>query len=141
MKVDKESLIMGAGASVGVIQTIVMKEYVDPQFGNIPYIGGMLPAPWGRWSTLGNIVIGGVFFGLSQFTRIIEDKSYAANSFLKLYGITTLVGGIMNGIFPGTAAARLSAPRAGGIRLTGRPVARAASTLTPTGIPMTKVLS
>ena len=144
MKVDKESIIMGAGAGIGVIQTIVTKEYVDPTFGPIPYIGGMIPSPWNRWSTLGNMLIGGIVFAVSQFTNIIENKSCTANSFLKMYGITTLIGGIMNGIFPGPAAARMAAPRAAaGIRLTGRPVARAAvvAPFTPTGIPMTKVLS
>ena len=96
---DKQTVIIGAGASVGVIQTVAFKQYVD-NYGNFPLIGDMMPYPWGKWSTLGNILIGGVLFSITQFTHIIANKNYDVNSFLKIYGMTTLIGGLMNGIFP-----------------------------------------
>ena len=100
---DKETMAMGAGAGVGVIQTIIMKEYVDVTYGPIPGIGTSL-GEWGKWSTLGNILIGGVVFGISTFTGVIANKSYEFNKFLQMYGITALIGGIVNGIFPRTTA-------------------------------------
>ena len=129
----KETMIMGAGAGVGVIQTVLTKQYIDPQFGPIPYIGTMLPAPWGNWSTLGNIIIGGVFFGVGAFTDIIKNKSYTLNNFLTIYGITTLVGGVMNGVFYGPAMGARA-------RATLAPYARVAPD-TPTGIPSVKILA
>lgn len=95
----QEIIVVGAGASVGVAQTVIFRQYVDG-FGNFPLIGDMLPHPWGKWSTFGNILIGGIAFGLTQFTDIIADKSHDLNQFLKIYGMSVLVGGLMNGIFP-----------------------------------------
>jgi len=146
MRFEKETMVMGAGAGVGVIQTVLTKQYVDPQFGPIPYIGTMVPAPWGNWSTLGNIIIGGIFFGLGGFTDIIKNKNYTLNSFLTIYGVTTLVGGIMNGIFYGPAlGARARAPAARArLTTTARralaPFARVAPD-TPTGVPTGKILA
>jgi len=143
---DKETMIMGAGAGVGVIQTVVTKQYLDPQFGPIPVIGTMLPAPWGNWSTLGNILIGGIFFGVGAFTDVIKNKSYTVNNFLTIYGITTLVGGIMNGVFYGPTLGARARSSAGGIRVTPRARAALSSYArvapgTPTGIPPGKILA
>lgn len=141
MNINKEIMIFGAGASVGVIQTIVTKEYVDANFGNFPGVGDMLPYPWGKWSTFGNILIGGVFFGLTTFTSVIRNKNFTVNGFLQMYGLTTLIGGIMNGIFPGGApASRASRARRSGLRISPRIVARAGGA-TPTGIPPVTVVA
>ena len=138
---DKETMAMASGASIGVIQTVVFKEYIDPTYGPFPGVSGILPAPWDRWSTFGNILIGGIVFGLTSFTSWISNKSYTANKFLQLYGITTLIGGITNGIFPGAilgARARAPALRATAARGVQR---FGAGQLTPTGIPMNKILA
>lgn len=102
-KIDRDTMAMGSGAGIGVIQVILFKEYADTNWGLFPGIGQYLPVPWGNWSTLGNIIFGGITFGLSTFTSIISNKSPEANKFFQSYGIVTLVGGIMNGLFPRTA--------------------------------------
>jgi len=136
---DKETLMLGAGAGIGVIQTVAFKQYLDPMYGNVPYIGDMLPDPWGKISVLGNILIGGIAFGLTQFTSVVESKNYDLNQFLKIYGITTLIGGIMNGAMYGSSVSARSA----GYRL-ARPIMATTSmagNLTPTGVPSAKILA
>ena len=136
---DKETMAMASGAGIGVIQTVVFKEYIDPTYGPFPWISGIIPAPWNRWSTFGNILIGGIIFGLTSFTSLISNKSFIANRFLQIYGITTLIGGITNGIFPGAVAGA----RAPALRATRAVAAQrlGAGQLTPTGIPMNKILA
>lgn len=136
MNINKEIMITGAGAGVGVIWTVLSKSYIDKNFGMIPYLGSALPAPWGYWSTGGSIMIGGVILALSYFTNFF--KHWALKGFLHYFGITTLIGGIANGIFYNSAPAA----RAGGLKL--RTVPRTAgpvSQMTPTGIPAAKVLA
>lgn len=147
---DKKTLIIGAGASVGLIQTVLFKQYIDPQYGKIPYIGDMLPDNWGYWSTGGNIMIGGILFAVTSFTSLISKKSAIANDFLQIYGLTTLVGGVMNGLFytgPLSARAKAaSAIRGAPMRLAPRMANNGArimqtAPMTPTGIPAVTVLS
>lgn len=143
MRIERNVITFGAGASVGVAQTILMKEYVDPNFGPIPWIGGMIPYPWGNWSTLGNILIGGVVFGVSQFTNVVKNSDL--KNFLATYGLTTIVGGVMNGVFPGPALRA----RAGARRLVARAPAvtqavrstAAMAPITATGIPPAQILA
>ena len=143
MRLDRNIVTCGAGAGVGVIQTVLMKQYVDA-YGPIPVVGTYIPAPWNRWSTLGNILIGGAVFGISQFTNVVKKDD--VKDFLGVYGITAIVGGIMNGLFTPVVA------RAGaGARVARAPirlaptVARSAqmapSILTQTGIPPAKILA
>jgi len=94
MKPDKKSLVVSAGAGLGVIQTIYTKE-----LGLFPVIGDYLPPPWGKWSTIGNILIGGIVFGLTTFTNILNKSHNYINTALQVYGLTTLVGGLANGVF------------------------------------------
>jgi len=91
MKMVKEIIVTGAGAGVGVVQILVTKKYD----GLFPLIGGYIPYPWGNYSTLGNILIGGVAFGISTFTKLLSGD---IKTFLQIYGITALIGGIANGI-------------------------------------------
>lgn len=143
MRLERNVITFGAGASVGVAQTILFKGYIDPTFGPIPVISDYIPYPWGNWSTLGNILIGGVVFGVSQFTNVVKNGDL--KNFFATYGLTTLVGGVMNGIFP-TA---VPVARAGARRLVARaPAARAAvartaamQPITQTGIPPTSILA
>lgn len=139
MKISRTIMTTGAGAGIGVIQTIVFKEYIDPNFGPIPGIGTVLPYPWGNWSTFGNILIGGVVFGLSQFTKVIKNKDL--NNFLTIYGISVLIGGIMNGVFPGAPAARAGARARAPVRLAPRGRGATVAPLTQTGIPPVRVLA
>lgn len=138
MRIDRTTMVMGAGAGVGVIQTVLTKEYIDPTFGPIPFVGQYLPYPWGNWSTFGNIVIGGICFGVATFTNVFSRKPEIGN-FLSVYGITTLIGGFMNGIFPGTAPLRAAAPA---LRAAVAPsMAPSVAPITPTGIPPTTILA
>jgi len=100
-KPEKATMILGAGAAVGVSQTVIFREYLGP----IPVIGDYIPHPWGNWSSLGNIIIGGIAFGVSQFTDILKNHR-DFKGFLLTYGMTTLIGGFMNGILAGPAALR-----------------------------------
>lgn len=108
--IDKETMAMGAGAGIGVIQVVVFKEYADANWGLFPVVGEYLPIGWGNWSSFGNILIGGIAFGISTFTNLISERNEEINKFLQAYGITTLIGGIMNGIFPRIIAGRVRAP-------------------------------
>jgi len=128
--IDKQTMVVGAGAGVGVIQTIGFTRIGGP----FPLIGQYIPAPWNQWSTLGNILIGGVAFGISTFTNLIGGD---IKTFLQTYGITTLIGGITWGII--YTMIPLAGARAKGLAL-----ARSVGTMqprTPTGIPQTKVLA
>lgn len=84
---DKAFLIPGVGASVGTIQTILTRQY---DYVIVPTWMG-----WGNLSSLGNIIIGGVVFGIPLLTNRLN---YSLKSFLQVYGLTTLIGGIMNGL-------------------------------------------
>jgi hypothetical protein len=103
---NKETIVVGAGAGIGVAQTLISKQY---DF----VLVGAIPSPWNTMASLGNIIIGGVFFGITQFSSLIENKSYDLNQFLKVYGMTTLIGGLMNGIFPAATLTVQSASRNG----------------------------
>lgn len=93
----KNEMVLATGAGVGMIQAYLTRDVLDAMWGPIPYISDYL-GTWGTYSTFGNIAIGAVTFGLSTFTKIIKNKS--TNSFLQGYGLTTLLGGVFNGVFP-----------------------------------------
>ena len=103
LELDKKTMVVSAGAGLGVIQTIWSK-----QWGLFPGIGGMMPAPWGKWSTIGNILIGGVVFGITTFTKLLASHNFV-NTALQVYGITALIGGLANGVFETTLGAHLPA--------------------------------
>lgn len=129
--IDRQTMIVGAGAGVGVIQTIGFTKIAGP----FPLIGDYIPTPWNQWSTLGNILFGGVAFGISTFTNLI--KSSDLKTFLQTYGITALIGGITWGVVL-TLTTPLGA-RGRGLALR-RPVGQM-QPKTPTGIPATKILA
>ena len=132
---SKAVVTMGAGVAIGLTGAAIAKRYD----GIVPLIGPYLPLPWGNYSTLGLILIGGVTLGLAK-TKIIKGadiKSVATG-----FGLTTLLSGVLNGIFPvfGLPAARA--------RLNARPVynqaARSAARMAPistTGIPAARILA
>jgi len=137
---SKGKMAIGAGAGVGIAQTFVFREYVDAQLGPIPGISDVLPYPWGNWSSTGNILIGGIVFGVSQFTKLFKGN---VKSFASMYGFATIIGGVMNGIFPPVPAARARARAPVARRAMARAAApyRAVAPATPTGIPATKILA
>lgn len=134
MKIDKALMIPAAGAAVGTVWVVTSKSYLDT-FGPIPIIGDYIPAPWNKWSTLGGILIGGVLFSVGAFTNVIKKKNARLNTFLTTFGITALVGGVLNGVLV-PPAARARAP----VRLAPT---RAAGPLplTQTGVPPARVLA
>lgn len=101
IKPDKKTMVVSAGAGVGVVQTIYTK-----QLGAIPYLGDILPAPWGNWSTIGNILIGTAVFGITTFTNILAKSHNYINTGLQVYGLTILIGGLANGIFETTLSTK-----------------------------------
>jgi len=142
MKIDKGLMIPATGAAVGTVWVVTSKAYIDSNFGPMPFIGTYIPSPWNYWSTGGSIVIGGILFGLGAFTNIIKKKNATINTFLTTFGITALVGGILNGVFYAPAA---GARRAGaGVRLAPRLAqtrAAGVAPITATGIPPARVLA
>lgn len=88
---DKKTMAINAGAGVGIIQALATRQYDI----TIPY----LPSNWNKLSSTGNIIIGGIAFGLSAFTKIL-NKNENIKNFLTIYGMSTLIGGLMNGLFP-----------------------------------------
>lgn len=138
MRLVSTETVIWAGAGVGVVQTVTFKKF-DAQWGAFPIIGQYLPQPWSRWSTIGNILFGGIAFGISRFTGLLSRHDYI-RSFLQIYGITALIGGIANGVLVGL----VPPPPGGGLVrrvVTRQPTGAAVAPQTPTGIPQTKVLA
>lgn len=103
MKLTKPVAI-GAGVTVGAVQSYILREYIDFP---IPVVSDYLGS-WGMMSSLGNILIGGIAFGIAQFTEII--KKDVLKNLVKVYGLTNIAGGIVNGVAPKTPM-----PLAGGV--------------------------
>jgi hypothetical protein len=104
----KNEMVMATGAGVGMVQAYLTRDVLDAMWGPIPYISDYL-GTWGTYSTFGNIAIGAVTLGLSTFTKVIKNKT--AETFLQGYGLTTLLGGIFNGVFPNLQLAANLRPR------------------------------
>lgn len=106
---SKTEALVGTGAGIGLVQVYLTRNILDALWGPIPGVGEALGV-WGSWSTLGNMVIGGVAMGVSM-TNVAKG---GAKTFLKSYGFITLLGGILNGIFPAEAmVARMRGQKAG----------------------------
>lgn len=105
MKFDKELLMMGAGAGLGVVIPAVLKKYYNV---SVPFIGDYIPAPWNKTSIFIPIVAGGVVWGIAQFTKLVKDDKI--NNLLWMFGFTSLITGVINGAMEslpaGAAAAR-----------------------------------
>lgn len=85
------------GAGIGLTQVIATMKYADT---TIPIIGDYIPAPWNKYSTLGNIIVGGLL-GLVVATGKLKE-SPSLNGILLMYAITSLAGGAINGLLPTT---------------------------------------
>jgi hypothetical protein len=82
---DKQLLIMGAGAGTGVIVPVLMQKYVDPQFpGGIAGI---------KLSVIIPVATGIAGIGIGMFTNLIKNDTL--NNFVIMYGFTALISGIV----------------------------------------------
>ena len=103
---DKDVGIAAAGAGLGVIQIVAFDKIVDQTYGPIP---GLPPewAPYNKWSTLGNIAIGGVVTAVSIFVNMDQKLK----SLLMGYGVSVLVGGLSLAVLsPPAARSRVRLP-------------------------------
>ena len=105
--VNKDNLIVATGAGVGTLSSIMMRQWADVNYGTIPGISGIIPAPWDRYSTLGNIIIGGLTFGIGTFAGLSSNIS----GFLQGIGIVSLIAGLTFGVFPETTTGYRSRAR------------------------------
>ena len=109
---DSKVLAVGAvGATLGAIQTPLLREYVDKKYPtwNIPSLGG-----FGTPSSLTGMVGGGIGLAVGAVgaskkagvPRLSDTTVVAALD----YGIVALVGGVMSGLFPTEASTSHMAP-------------------------------
>jgi hypothetical protein len=140
MYVDRQTIMIGAGAGIGIVQTFAFREYLDQY--PIPGISGVIPDPWNRWSTFGNILIGAVALGVTSFTGVLNKRNPTLNKIIWTYGLTVLLGGILNGVWPKAMGMRARAP-AMAQTFRAAPMAMNNNGIypTPTGIPYAKILA
>lgn len=130
--IDRNLSYAVAGCGTGIVAY-----YLGKNFGSSLPLIPFLPSPWNGWCGWASI-IGGLLTAFS-FTKYVRTYQY----FLAPFGISMLVNGIMEGIMqPASASARMRVmPRATRVmpRYNANKVAN--SNLTPTSIPMGKVLA
>ena len=138
---SKDVMAYGAGAGVGVVVPSVLKYYVEPTYGAyVPGIDQTLGV-WGKWGTFIPIVTGAIALVVPAFAKRLKAKG--VKPFLTMYGITSLLSGVMSGAFDSMVPIPDARARAyGRAPVALRPMARAAPVrmaragggLTPTGI-------
>ncbi|MCX6665131.1 MAG: hypothetical protein NT038_03585 [Euryarchaeota archaeon] len=96
----KDMLAIAAGAGLGVVLPTVLKKYYDVP---VPVIGQYIPAPWNRTSVFIPVVAGGGSLAASFFA-----PKGTVQSFLFVFGITSLIAGVISALLPSAS----SAPRA-----------------------------
>jgi len=137
MAIDKQTMVVGAGAGIGVVVPWVLKEYVDTSYPS-PLVGTL--GTWGKWSAFLPIVTG-VAALVPSFTKILNKKR-SIKIMLFGYGITSLLSGIFNGMAP--VAMGLSRPvvRQAAVRPAVRQVAtQLNNSITPTRVTTQKILA
>lgn len=147
-KLGKDMMAYGAGAGVGVIVPQILRNYVEPTYGAyIPGIDTTLGV-WGKYGTFIPILTGAIALIVPAFAKKLRKKTI--KGFMTMYGITSLVQGVMNGAFdsmqPTTRASAAYRPRPTA-RL--QPVRRAASVprrasryqATPTGLSQATIVA
>lgn len=135
---QKTLVAYGAGAGLGIVVPYALKKYVDPSYPSplIPMIG-----VWGKWSTFIPLVTGAGAIFITLFTRK-KVKSKNVKGMLAMYGFSSLVGGVMNGLIDmgilgaGTARARTATNlvNAGVVRRASSGQLGNGVSYTPTGI-------
>lgn len=92
--INKEIMIMGAGAGVGVIIPSILRKYYPGQI--IPHLEML--QNWGTYDTFIPLVSGAALFLFANFTNFIRNASL--KNFITFYGVTAVAKGLLNGIFP-----------------------------------------
>lgn len=134
---SNDVLYASVGCGTGVVTLGTLKYFIDPTFGKIPFLDQILPENFTWFSSGGAIILGGITTGLGFYL-----KKYSA--LLVPYGITTLVGGLINGVLaPPIVGLRTRVPTR---RLPTRAPLRRAPRATPTQVtspyyPKTKILA
>lgn len=111
--VSDAAVFTTVGSGVGFAQEILLREYADPAYVK-PFLTGTtgMPPPgmktlkqWAAPSVMTGLIAGGIATGLGVegLTRGRIIKSANASSFALGYGTTSLLGGILNGVFPSAA--------------------------------------
>lgn len=90
LKVNK-NVAIGAGVGCGMVQTFLLGEYLN-------WYVPELPGAWGSPAAIGNIAIGALALGLVKFTKVIKKSNL--KTFVWVYGLTSVFGGLLNGLFP-----------------------------------------
>jgi len=113
---DRRVILTAGGAAIGAAQTLILREVVDKQYGQVlPQLGN-----WGYPSVLAGIVGGGIATAVGISGKLPSDTSLA----LLAYGVPAIVGGVLSALYPvATAPAARAAPK---LKLAG------ATTLKPT---------
>jgi hypothetical protein len=97
-----EPIQIGIGVGLGSLQLVATDQLVtDP-----------------NWKTWGNVILGGIALGITQFTKWTKGNK-TLNKVVLCYGWTALLGGIINAVRPMiiVRAATLRTP--GGLRISG----------------------
>jgi len=125
----RKQWISVSGIGVGVIQN-----QISNQWGYFPVLGGWLPSPWNGWSSIGGIITGGVAFWLAQYAKFLKGKQHLElKIFLYYYGITTILGGIVNGITAAGQSMALTTRTSRNLR-TARPRTSSCSSCNTSGV-------
>lgn len=109
----KTTLAASAGATIGAIQTVLLREYVDTSMANsfLKNTSGTPPLlmkqlkGFGSASALVGIAGGiiGLAVGLGILLKGMVSRSVTVGAALVGYGSTALFTGILSGVFPTTA--------------------------------------
>ncbi|GAI55353.1 unnamed protein product [marine sediment metagenome] len=106
--------VVATSSSGGIVQTWILREYVDKEYGLIPGLEGL--GGFGTYSAIGGILSGGITTGLGLIS--ILTKKITKNETIQLgligYGIPALSGGILSGLFPHPEVPGLRLKPAGG---------------------------
>jgi hypothetical protein len=131
----KDMIAYGAGAGVGIVVPALLQNYVEPTYG--PYVPGVdtMLGVWGKWGTFIPIVTGAVALLLPRFAKKLKKKG--TKNFLTMYGITSLIVGVVRGAFDQTTVGARAYARPRGYSAPvalRRPAMNAGYQSTPTGI-------
>ncbi|HPE06170.1 MAG TPA: hypothetical protein PLW50_00415 [Smithellaceae bacterium] len=102
---QKKAAIIAAAAGAGVVQNIILRQYMDAGAGSV--IGGMpdMLAGFNKPSSVYCIASGGVALLLSLY--VLKDGKY--NNALAAYGAASVVAGLASGISVAVATSARSA--------------------------------
>lgn len=112
---DKDVIVCGAGAGVGVCLSPLIEATIESTYPTIPWLDAILPIPWARTSIFIPIVGGAIALAGGVFM-----ENHPAQPALFGFGITALTSGFLKGVFNMPPTGRARTP----LRINRRPVAR-----------------